>query len=323
MESARLSSSLEKPRPNAMPRALAAMPAAPPASLTASLVSGDFTGTVTDPSGAVVPNATVTLRNNGTGQMRTTISNNNGAYRFSLLQPGSYTVRATANGFSKAETTAMINAGQATVGDVKLAVGSSSQTVEVTSAVPLVQADKADLSTNFGQNVVANAPNAGNDLTYIQKTAPAGDSGQGGKDQTESAASLKSGLMSSGQPRGAVNQLAKAALPAAHWRISADGHLERALPGSAWTRVLVDQPVTFRVVAIVGSSVWAGGSGGALFHSSDRGESWNRVGLSANGHAERSAVVSIHFDNAMQGSLSTASGATWVTSDGGQNWTKP
>jgi len=143
-----------------------------PSLVAQSLVSGDITGTVTDPSGAVVPNATVTLKSTTTGQTRNTTTNNNGAYRFSLLQPGTYTVTATASGFSKAETTAAINVGQATVADVKLAVGTSSQTVEVTSAVPLVQADTADLSTNFDQNVVANAPNGGNDLTYIAQTAP-------------------------------------------------------------------------------------------------------------------------------------------------------
>ncbi len=143
-----------------------------PSLVAQSLVSGDITGTVTDPSGAVVPNATVTLKSTSTGQTRNTTTNNNGAYRFSLLQPGAYTVTATATGFSKAETTANINVGQATVADVKLAVGTSSQTVEVTSAVPLVQADNADLSTNFDQNVVANAPNGGGDLTYIAQTAP-------------------------------------------------------------------------------------------------------------------------------------------------------
>jgi len=143
-----------------------------PSLVAQSLVSGDLTGTVTDPSGAVVPNATVTLKNNGTGQSRTTTSTNSGSYRFSLLPPGSYTVTATASNFSKAETTANINVGQATVADIKLAVGASSTTVEVTSAAPLVQADNADLSTNFDQNVVANAPNGGNDLTYIAQTAP-------------------------------------------------------------------------------------------------------------------------------------------------------
>jgi outer membrane receptor protein involved in Fe transport len=143
-----------------------------PSLIAQSLVSGDLTGTVTDPSGAVVPSATVTLKNNATGATRNTQTNSSGAYRFSLLQPGNYTVGATASGFSKAETTASINVGQATVADVKLAVGSSSQTVEVSSAAPLVQADNADLSTNFDQNLVANGVNGGNDLTYIAQTAP-------------------------------------------------------------------------------------------------------------------------------------------------------
>ncbi len=143
-----------------------------PSLMAQSLVSGDLTGTVTDPSGAVVPNATVTLKNSATGASRTTTSTSSGAYRFSLLPPGNYTVTATAQGFSKAEQTTSINVGQATVANVKLAVGSSSQTVEVTSAAPLVQADNADLSTNFDQNLVANAPNGGNDLTYIAQTAP-------------------------------------------------------------------------------------------------------------------------------------------------------
>ncbi len=92
--------------------------------------------------------------------------------RFSLLQPGSYTVTANASGFSKSQSTTTIAAGQATIADVKMSVGSSSQTVEVTSAVPLVQADNADLSTNFNQTQIANQPNGGNDLTYIAQTTP-------------------------------------------------------------------------------------------------------------------------------------------------------
>jgi hypothetical protein len=143
-----------------------------PSVIAQSLVSGDLTGTVTDPTGAVVPNATVTLKNSATGATRTTTSSGSGAYRFSLLPPGSYTVSATAPGFSKAETTTTVSVGQATVADVKLPVGNGSTTVEVTSAAPLVQADNADLSTNFDQNMVANAPNPGNDLTYIAQTAP-------------------------------------------------------------------------------------------------------------------------------------------------------
>ena len=67
---------------------LSALAVAAPVLMAQSLVSGDITGTVTDPSGAVVPNATVTLKSTSTGQTRNTTTNNNGAYRFSLLQPG-------------------------------------------------------------------------------------------------------------------------------------------------------------------------------------------------------------------------------------------
>ena len=143
-----------------------------PSLMAQSLVSGDLTGTVTDPSGAVVSGATVTLKSDTTGATRTTTTNASGAYRFSLLQPGSYTVSANASGFSKSQSTTTIAAGQATIADVKMSVGSSSQTVEVTTAAPLVQADNADLSTNFNQTQIANQPNGGNDLTYIAQTTP-------------------------------------------------------------------------------------------------------------------------------------------------------
>src|SRR5579875_969298 len=143
-----------------------------PSLMAQSLVSGDVTGTITDPSGAVVPNATVTIKSNATGATRTATSNAAGAYRFSLLPPGHYTVTATAQGFSKAQTTTMVTVGQATIANVKLAVGTSSTTVEVTSAAPLVNAENANLSTNFDQTIIANQPNPGNDLTYIAQTAP-------------------------------------------------------------------------------------------------------------------------------------------------------
>ena len=143
-----------------------------PSLMAQSLVSGDLTGTVTDPSGAVVSGAAVTLKNDATGQTRNTTTNGSGAYRFSLLQPGNYTVTASATGFSKAQSTTSIAVGQATIADLKMAVGNNTQTVEVTTTAPLVQADNADLSTNFNQTQIANQPNGGNDITYIAQTAP-------------------------------------------------------------------------------------------------------------------------------------------------------
>jgi hypothetical protein len=143
-----------------------------PCLLAQSLVSGDLTGTVTDPSGAVVPNAAVTLKNEATGSARNTTTNASGAYRFALLPPGNYTVTVTAQGFNKADTKTSVNVGQATLADIKMSIGGASQTVEVTSLAPLVQADNADLSTNFNQAMIANQPNPGNDITYVAQTAP-------------------------------------------------------------------------------------------------------------------------------------------------------
>ncbi|MGB8889708.1 MAG: carboxypeptidase regulatory-like domain-containing protein [Candidatus Korobacteraceae bacterium] len=143
-----------------------------PSLMAQSLVTGDITGTVTDPSGAVVSGASVMLKSNANGSTRSTTSSSNGTYRFSLLSPGSYTVSVSASGFSKSETQTSVNIGQATVTDVKMAVGSNSQTVEVTSTAPLVQADNADLSTNFNSAIIQNEPNGGNDLTYVAQTAP-------------------------------------------------------------------------------------------------------------------------------------------------------
>ncbi len=143
-----------------------------PAAFGQSLVSGDLVGTVTDPSGAVVSNATVSLKSNGTGETRTTTSNSSGLYRFSLLNPGSYTVSVSAQGFNSTSSIFTVNVGQSTVANVKMEVGASSTTVEVTGAPPLVQTDNANLSTNFNQNIIQNAPNGGNDLTYVAQTAP-------------------------------------------------------------------------------------------------------------------------------------------------------
>ncbi|MCA1597226.1 MAG: carboxypeptidase-like regulatory domain-containing protein, partial [Chloroflexi bacterium] len=63
-------------------------------------ISGDIAGTVTDATGAVVPNATVTVTNKGTGEVKTATSSNTGSYRVSLLPPGNYHVVVSETGFN-------------------------------------------------------------------------------------------------------------------------------------------------------------------------------------------------------------------------------
>jgi hypothetical protein len=137
-----------------------------------SLVSGDIAGTITDPSGAVVPNATVTLKNTGTGQTQTATTNSSGAYRFSLLPPAQYTVTATASGFQNVEKAVTVAVGQASQLNLQLAVGGSSQTVEVTAEGAVVQTQNANISTTFTPEQIELVPNPGNDLTYLVQTAP-------------------------------------------------------------------------------------------------------------------------------------------------------
>src|SRR6266404_72772 len=137
-----------------------------------SLVSGDVTGIVSDPSGAIVPNVTTTLKNNGTGQTQTTTTNASGVYRFSFVEPGVYTVTVNAPGFQNAERTVHVVVGQATTNNVQLAVAGTSQTVEVTAEGAVIQTQNGNISTTFTPEQVALVPNPGNDLSYIVQSAP-------------------------------------------------------------------------------------------------------------------------------------------------------
>jgi len=137
-----------------------------------SLTSGDLAGTITDPSGAVVPNAQVTAKSNESGNTQTRAANAQGYYRFALLPPGSYTVTAVSSGFQSTQQQATVALGQAVLVNIQLQVGAASQTVEVNAGAEAVQAENAEVSTTFNQTQVQLVPNPGNDLSYIVQTAP-------------------------------------------------------------------------------------------------------------------------------------------------------
>jgi len=139
--------------------------------------------------------------------------------------------------------------------------------------------------------------------------------------------SLKTGLAGMSKPAAAAPHMRAAAaaaepVPRFRWRITTDGQLERSLSSGSWTRVLSEQPVAFRAVDVIGNSVWAGGSDGALFHSVDGGERWTRVTLGVGGETGNGIIVSIHFDSPLQGSVTSDGGVTWRTADGGQTWAR-
>ena len=137
-----------------------------------SLTSGDLAGTVTDPSGALVPNASVTVKSNESGSTQTHSTNAQGYYRFSLLGPGAYTISVSASGFQSIQQQATVTVGQAATANIQLALGTASQTVEVSAGAEAVQSENAEISTTITQQQISQTPNPGNDLSYIVQTAP-------------------------------------------------------------------------------------------------------------------------------------------------------
>src|ERR1700686_5205926 len=82
--------------------------------------TGALTGTVTDPSGGVIAGATITLVNNATGQSQTTTTSSNGTYRFSLLSPGDYSIKFSAQGFKTSQVPSVtVNVTEVPVQDLK------------------------------------------------------------------------------------------------------------------------------------------------------------------------------------------------------------
>src|SRR5436305_5518636 len=123
---------------------------------------GTLTGNVTDPSGAVVPNAKVEAVNTQTGLARTTTTDANGVYRFSDLQQGNYKVSITSTGFA---TVALQNVG-VTVNNIKRAdaqlnLAQTETTVEVNAAQEILQTDKADVHTDLTAQQINNLPISG------------------------------------------------------------------------------------------------------------------------------------------------------------------
>jgi hypothetical protein len=121
-------------------------------------------GTVTDSTGALVPNAEISLTNPATGQVRTETSNSAGAYRFANVGIGTYALTATGSGFEKyTKTGIVVHPAQSLEENVTLAVGSQAQTVTVAADALQVQSETSELSTLIsGQQVEQLATNGRN-----------------------------------------------------------------------------------------------------------------------------------------------------------------
>jgi hypothetical protein len=147
-----------------------------------STVTGGIRGTITDPQGAVVPNSTVTVTNVGTNKTETVTSDENGTFRVSNLQPGTYNVNVAQSGFGNfTANNVIVEVGQVTSIDAALSVVGSSNTVEVTAETPVINTNSQDFATNINQTSINELPingrRASNFVLLTPATVPDGTFG--------------------------------------------------------------------------------------------------------------------------------------------------
>lgn len=136
-----------------------------------ALAQGETTsaivGQVMDATGAAIPGAKVTIANQATGLERSGKTDNDGRFNFPQLEPGTYLVKAEAQGFAAQENDNVFSGlGQKQTVNFTLQVAQSKQTVEVSGAPPLINPENANTSTNLRAPALENLPNPGGDLTY-------------------------------------------------------------------------------------------------------------------------------------------------------------
>lgn len=147
-----------------------------------STVGGGITGKVTDPQGAIVPNASVTITNLGTNAAVTVTATDNGDFRATNLQPGTYKVETTVSGFAPAVADRVIvEVGQSTPVNFQLSVGTATAEVEVIAEAPVINTNDSTSSTNINQTSINELPingrRASNFVLLTPGVAPDGNFG--------------------------------------------------------------------------------------------------------------------------------------------------
>ena len=137
-------------------------------------ITADVNGTIADPAGAVIPNATVTATNIDTGVAVSTISNVDGIYSIRFLQIGNYNITVQAGGFDQYKVGPIaLEAGQIAKIDAKLTVGSATTTVQVAGVyAPLINTENGTLDTIIDTNLIQNVALNGNDFNTLTLFLP-------------------------------------------------------------------------------------------------------------------------------------------------------
>jgi hypothetical protein len=203
-----------------------------------------------------------------------------GKFYFDRLVPGAYSVKAQAPGFKVAEIQQV-----AVLGDKPANLRVTLEPGDASEAVEVSAASPA-----------------------VETTSAEGQSNQLSRKKSAAASY-----------HGAWARASSVAMP--QWTLSPGGVVQHSLDaGKSWQDVPVAGTSGFRALSSAGAHVWVGGSAGALYHSADSGQTWTRVTPVAAGRKLEADVTHVDFPDPMNGTVSTASGEAWSTSDGGQSW---
>jgi hypothetical protein len=135
--------------------------------------TGTISGTVTDPSSAVVANAAVTVTNTGTGVTKTLHTDSNGDFVASALQFGNYVVSSTASGFSESKSQQIVlNVGATVHVKLTMSVAAATESVVVTGTATTVDTTSSTAGTTLSAEQVSNLPINGRDVSSFLNIAP-------------------------------------------------------------------------------------------------------------------------------------------------------
>jgi hypothetical protein len=141
--------------------------------LSQSTTQGAIGGTVFDTTGAVVPKAAVTIRNDGTNAEIRVVADESGYFKAPLLEPGRYTVTVGSQGFKEYRASSVIvQVGQLTTLEPHLATGASSQVVEVTADAPVLNFESPDFTSNLNKVALDNLPVNNRRWSSLAMTTP-------------------------------------------------------------------------------------------------------------------------------------------------------
>ena len=168
---------------------------------------GTITGTVTDPQGAVVPNAQVTITEAATGLQYQLTTNSSGEFVRPALKPSTYGITVSAPGFRKAQQNEIVvQAGQRTAVNISLTVGDVGQTVEVTAAAPLLQTESTRVGAALSSKTITDVPLGGQrNFAYLARLSPGVVPAEAGARDANNGGFSASGVRSNGQNNFLLN----------------------------------------------------------------------------------------------------------------------